>query len=134
MNRRPPKCILGRLREIPVDMGMFGFVIWCVIGPKEDLLAYVNWRHDAEDFNPLPEASGLHFSGPGNADTGPVIWIGPRAPRSAQDIGTLAHEAVHAVREMMQDWAKMQINADTQEVLAHGVHYVVETVLKEVRK
>ena len=126
-----PKKILGRLREVRVHMGQFDFTIWAIIGPLEDAQKYVEWRLDCVLAEPdVGDVDGLCFEGaPGK---GPVIWL-PRVPRSADDIGSLAHEACHAVREMMVDWAGMRLNRDSDEVLCHGVGHVVKTVLSSVR-
>ena len=125
-----PKKILGRLREVRVHMGQFDFTIWTVCGPLADVKRYVEWRLDCVLVDEATEVDGLCFEGtPGR---GPIIWL-PRIPRTADDIGSLAHEACHAVRDMMGDWAGMQLNKDSDEVLCHGIGHVVKTVLSEFR-
>ena len=59
----------------------------------------------------------------------PVIAL-PRMPKTAEEIGTLAHEAVHAVDDIMEHIRE----GATQEVFAHSVGAVVRGVLKWKKK
>jgi len=130
--RWAPKRVKGRLKEIRTHMGQFDFTIWTVVGPAADLDSYIEWRHEClyEKRSDKRQAMGLCFQG--FEDHGPIIWL-PKPPRTAEEIGTLAHEACHALVEMM-DWMGTEIKKDTDEILCHGVGHIVSNVLAELRK
>lgn len=50
----------------------------------------------------------------------------PRFPKTAEEIGTLAHEASHAITDIFQNIAETK----SQEVYSHSVGAVVREVLK----
>ncbi len=126
-----PREVLGRLREIHVHFGMFDFAVYCVVGPANDLSAYIAWRRGHSNLVPDREASrGRYY--PGRGEYGPIIWI-PRRPRSPREHGTLSHEVCHVVREMY-DWVGMQLDESTEETFCHAVGFAVTTILTELRK
>lgn len=59
----------------------------------------------------------------------PVIAL-PHKPRTAQEIGSLSHEAVHAIEDIFMK-VQEPLNG---EIFAHSVGAIVRTVLKEARK
>jgi hypothetical protein len=125
---------LGRLREICVDLGMIENGVNCVVGPYADLPAYVAWENDEPAAaNPriwADEPRGCYEYRRGYR---PIIWL-PRVPRTPREIGTLAHEALHAIRPIMQDWVGIEFDRDTQEVYCHALSHVVTTILTELRR
>jgi hypothetical protein len=128
MARPAPKSVRGRLQEIRVDLGMFDNGLLCVVGPYEDLPRYVAWKHESPGSASArwanePKGCYVHRTG-----YRPVIWI-PRKPRTPDEYGTLAHEALHAVRWLMQDWADIDFDHDTQEVYCHALSHCVREVL-----
>lgn len=54
----------------------------------------------------------------------------PKYPKIPEQIGTLAHEAVHACRNILD---KIGENS-SEEILEHSVGAVVRTVLQKSRK
>ena len=124
-----PKAALGRLKEIRVDLGMFDNTVICVVGPYSDLPAYVAWKHESPGAANLrcwsPEPKGAYEYSHGHK---PIVWI-PRKPRTPAEFGTLAHELLHAIRAIMQDWAGIHFDRDTQEVYCHAIGFCMAEVL-----
>ena len=59
-----------------------------------------------------------------------IVWL-LHAPTSPAAIGTLAHEALHAI---VQIFKTIPMTADNDEVYAYAVEHVVEEVLNDFRK
>ena len=118
------------LREVRIHMGMFDFTVLVITGDYEKALRFVAWKFEEEDLNHIDnygyEARGKTFMRGGYV---PVIWI-PRRPVTAQEHGTLAHEAVHAVKFMFQ-WAG--VSTDEDEVFGHAVGHIVAGTLTGLR-
>lgn len=78
------------------------------------------------DLNIFKDNDGFCLYGSKNK---PLIIL-PGAPRSALEIGTLAHEAVHAVNHIFE-WLEQPTDG---EIFAYSVGAVVRETLKAVRK
>lgn len=126
---KAPRRVLGRLREVRVHFGMFDFAFYCVVGPLEDVPAYVAWRNDDPDYPEPPPARGYCFY---HDRKPPIVWL-PRCPRTPREHATLAHEVFHVVRAMAE-WHGLKLCAETNEVFAHALGFGVATVLTELRK
>lgn len=83
--------------------------------PKEEHEAAVNWLGDT--------MRGLCFY---RSDCHPVVAL-PAVPKTAAEIGTLAHEATHAVCHLME-----KMGADDDELRAHSVGAVVRHTLAHI--
>jgi hypothetical protein len=126
-----PKSALGRLKEIRVDWEMYNFAVHCVIGPHEDLVPYVLFRHrHIYDAPRKPDIAGLYF--PSLPKRGGILWL-PVAPRRPAQIGYLAHEVAHAVMDLTRH-ASFRLNGKTEETICYAIAHGVETILKGVRK
>lgn len=64
-------------------------------------------------------------------DCHPLIVL-PRSPKTPQEIGTLAHEATHAILDIYDKVGEDNI-AHTEEVFCHSVGAVVREVLKKLK-
>ncbi len=82
------------------------------------------WHHDtlSDEVLDIESRRGICLY---KKDCHPVIVL-PRRPKTAQEIGTLSHEAVHAVNDIFN---KIQAFKD-DETFAHAVGAVVRGVLK----
>jgi hypothetical protein len=82
------------------------------------------WGHDRNDTgSQLTDRRGVCFYA---KDCHPIIAL-PHKPKTPQEIGTLAHEATHAVRNIFE---KLQ-EESSDEIFAHSVGAVVrETLIK----
>jgi|WetSurMetagenome_2_1015567.scaffolds.fasta_scaffold23018_3 hypothetical protein len=80
---------------------------------------------------PMEDIKSDHFNGRGVCfhmdGVFPVIAM-PDIPRTAEQIGTLAHEAVHAVDDI---WKKIGENT-SGEAYAHSVGAVVREILSQL--
>jgi hypothetical protein len=72
---------------------------------------------------PLGERRGSTYH---RSDCHPVIYL-PRKPKTKEEIGTLAHEAVHAVNHIFD---MIEDDNRSTEVFAHSVGAVVKGALK----
>jgi hypothetical protein len=84
-------------------------------------------------YYPMEKIKSDHFNGRGvcfhHEGVFPVIAM-PSIPQSPEEIGTLAHEAVHAIDDIFN-----KIGEDhSGEVYAHCVGAVVRTVLNTLRE
>jgi hypothetical protein len=114
------------LQEVVVHFGAFDYLLTCVAGPPKNVGRYIAWKFDDPGYDcDLSEARGRFFYRKGWA---PVIWI-PRKPRTPEEHGTLSHELLHALREMLVDWAGMPLNVDTDEAFCHAMGHGVRTIL-----
>ena len=99
-------------------------VIVCFGGVKEIRKTLTSWHYpiDFDIESDLINMRGRTYSKKG---CHPVILL-PKKPKTAEEIGTLAHEATHAV-----DWIFNSIGeTHTEEVYAHCVGAIVRGVLK----
>jgi hypothetical protein len=99
-------------------------VIVCFGEPSDIKKTLFKWFHKPADSSivDLQHRRGCCFYAP---DCHPVIAL-PHFPKTGEEIGTLSHEAVHAVSDIFK---KIEEN-DVNEVFAHSVGAVVRTVLK----
>lgn len=97
-------------------------VIVCWGNPKHIKKVLKNWHYPKEDVtSSLMDRRGVCYYNP---QCHPVIAL-PDKPKTAQQIGTLAHEAVHAIENIYQ-----KINeVPSGELFAHSVGAVVRKVL-----
>jgi hypothetical protein len=118
-------------REVSIHMGAFDYEITVIVGPQAGVEDYIRQYHKNPEF--IDEFSGsasavcYHLE---HDDV--VIWL-PRVPRNSQQIGVLAHEAVHAAWHMLR-WANVPLNDDTEEVFSHAVGRIVNTTLEKLRE
>lgn len=82
---------------------------------------------------PLDQLDEAYFNGRGVCfyfpGLPPLIAM-PRAPKTNEEIATLAHEAVHAVNDIFEKIGEERGG----EVFAHSVSAIVEIVLEEYKK
>lgn len=83
-----------------------------------------SWHHDtlSDEALDIESRRGVCLC---KKDCHPIIIL-PRKPKTAQEIGTLSHEAIHAIEDIF-----MKIQQPTNgELFAHSVGAVVRKVLK----
>lgn len=119
------------LKEILVQWETFNFKVYCVIGLHRHLPAYVKKRHRrAYRDRATSDLRGLYFKN--KPCRGGILWL-PKIPRSADDIGYLAHEIGHAVMDMH---TQRGLNLDTMndETFCYAIAHGVSVVLKGCKK
>lgn len=122
---------LRGLRFAAVHMGVFDFSVHVVVGDLTRALGYARWLYGdpdirlADDHHP---PRGLCFHRPGYC---PIVWI-PSRPRTPRQFSTVAHEAHHAVSYAMR-WAGIEHTAETEEVFAHSLGFLVTRILEIAR-
>ena len=129
--KKNPARRLG-LREKEIKFGTFEYYFTLIVGPRGGVEPYMRWRYQDSDPDTdlAPRAvRACVFTKPGRA---PVMWL-PKPPRSAEDIGTMAHEAMHVVKDLM-DWAHIGLGDESEEAYCHALGFVVRSVLEELRK
>lgn len=86
-----------------------------------------SWGHGRSDVSKeLEQRRGACFYA---KDCHPIIAL-PKKPKTPEQIGTLAHEATHAITNIFE-----KIEEDTSnEIFAHSVGAVVREVLKSIDK
>ena len=98
-------------------------VVVCWGKPEEIKRIMKLWHHKIMDGEKdLENRRGVCFYA---KDAHPIIAL-PHYPKTAEEIGTLAHEAVHVVEDI---FVKVQENPQG-EIFAHSVGAVVRGVLK----
>lgn len=104
-------------------------VVVCFGKPKEVEKVLRAWGHDPADFmRDLERRRGICYY---TRDCNPVIAM-PSFPRTNEEIGTLAHEAVHAVFNILQKI--QQPVEDAEEIVGHSVGAIVREVLATKKK
>jgi hypothetical protein len=116
------------LKQIVVDMGTFDYHVAVAIGPHRFLQNYVRWANCDPGYTLPDDEYGAFGEVIKRRGYAPLIWI-PHRPRTPREHGTLAHECAHAAIYMM-DWAGIESNLGTQELLAHAIGYLVTSVLE----
>jgi hypothetical protein len=114
------------LKELKVPLGIFDFTVIFVFGPREKLQNYLRWKYEDKNLIVTPSDNPLGECG---WKTGycPVVWL-PHKPKTVRELATLSHECCHAMFDLF-GWARIGINRETEEVLCHGVGFLVKTVL-----
>lgn len=98
---------------------MMDYGIELIVGPARLVPAHVERKFGScpDAFDPDAPPRGMTFRG---HDTQPTVWI-PCVPRSPTDLGTLAHEFLHVLRDALQEWAGMPLTEETDEAWAHAL-------------
>lgn len=101
-------------------------VIVCCGNDKQIAKVLKNWHHNCDDVrSAMTDRRGVCFYA---KNCHPIIAL-HRKPKTADEIGTLAHEATHAVNNIFE---KIEENA-SDEVFAHSVGAVVRETLKGMK-
>lgn len=116
------------LKEITIDFGTFDYSATCIVGPWDNVEKYVRLALNEPDFDAGSKTRGKFFFRDGHP---PIIWI-PRKPRTAEEYGTLSHECMHLVRELME-WAGVTLAYETDEAFCHAMGHSVRTILKALK-
>ena len=99
-------------------------VIVCWGNSKQIAKIVSSWKHPRLDVEKqLIDRRGVCFYA---KDCHPIIAL-PHAPKTPAEIGTLAHEATHAVRNVFEKIGE----ESSDEVFAHSVGAVVRETLKK---
>lgn len=98
-------------------------VIVCWGSPQHISTVIKSWKHKRDDVEEqLKNRRGVCFYA---KDCHPIIAL-PKRPQTAEEIGTLTHEAVHAITNIF-----IKLDEDNyDEVFAHSVGAVVRHVLQ----
>lgn len=116
-------------QSVSVHFGMFDYTVIVIVGPFENVEKYVRWKYEdptGSELNLSGRSRGLCFLRRGWV---PIIWL-PHRPKSPADLGTLAHEAMHAVRFMLVDHVEMPLTRDTDEAFCHAIGHLVAKTLE----
>jgi hypothetical protein len=127
--KKNPARRLG-LREHEIDIDMIGQKFVVIVGAASGVKEYVRWRFDDDKADISADgADACVYTKPEYA---PILWM-PRRPRTAIEIGTLAHEAAHVVKDIM-DCVGIPFADASEEAYSHALGFVVRSVLEELRK
>jgi len=127
---RKKSTLVHGFHEIVIPCDLFAYDVVVIFGPYEKLKGYFTAVYNSEqhvpDFHaPKGIPRGLSVS----HDKYPVtIWM-PRMPRTAREISTLAHEAVHATYVIMEH-VGIEMNGTTDEIWARTLGHIVHKVLE----
>lgn len=117
------------LKSYDFHMGMFDYTVRLVIGDHKKCIELMNWFHEGDawyDDGHEPKGQLFHHQ-----TKCPVMWL-PRVPRTIGEQATLAHESAHAVTRLFM-WAGIPHDTSTDEVYAHGVSFLYESIRKRLR-
>lgn len=87
---------------------------------------------------PVIEEDKIHFDLPGNGKTimleggQTVMWFKEFNPEYSFHIGTIAHEAFHAVHFLFSKM-NIKLSFDSDEAFAYAIGYVAKKVFEELR-
>lgn len=129
--KKNPARRLG-LREIEIPFATFEYYFVLLVGPRAGVEAYMRWRFDDSDPETDLRPSTFRACVFTSKNRAPVLWM-PKTPRSAEDIGLVAHEALHVVKDLM-DWAHIPLGEASEEAYCHALGFVVRSVLEKLRK
>lgn len=120
------------LKEVRLYLGIFDYTIIMVFGAFSRLEKYLQWKYEDPNIkivhpNGIPLGRTSHKGG-----YVPVIWL-PRIPKTNREIATLAHEASHAIDDLIY-WLDIEESNATGEIRGHGIRFIVENVLKLNRR
>ena len=116
------------LKEITIDFGTFDYAATCIVGPWAGVQKYVRWKLDDPTTDVGSVSRGKFFHRDGYS---PIIWI-PRRPRTPEEYGTLSHECMHLIREVM-GWAGVVLTYETDEAYCHAMGHAVRTILRGLK-
>lgn len=121
------------LQAIEVHFGVFNTWLLVVIGQEKAAAKYA--KHYFEDEDCWPTEGHLRIGrfmvSNVNHELSPMLWL-PRRPRTPKEYGTLAHECMHAVYQVM-NWADLSLNSDTEEAYCHSIGFLVTKILTEAK-
>ena len=129
-----------KLNLIAIDthMGMLDYSIRCIFGGETNSYKYIdnifeNKENSVQDIYNDEQmgnvARGVTFYKTGYV---PIIWM-PRQPKTPREHATFAHEVIHAVNHLF-GWANIPLSKDTEEVFAHSVAHVIDSVYTKLKK
>ena len=101
-------------------------VIVCFGSPKEIKKVLRKWGHHPADI--VLDVEGRRGICYHTKNCHPVIAM-PSFPKNAKEIGTLAHEAIHAIGYIF----RMIEQDSAEEVYAHSVSAIIRTVLEGLK-
>lgn len=117
------------LKKFDVHFGTFEYTVCCIVGPYESAKKYARWKMDDPDIRFADTAPrGMCLTSEGWV---PILWI-PRAPRTAREYGSLAHEVLHAVTYMLNSWTNVRLTLDSDEVYCHAVGHLMTSILESL--
>lgn len=112
---------LSPFQDFHIHCGTFDFGFNVILSEdKERCAKYVNEKLEMERFSSLDfESLGKVFFRGGYC---PVLWL-PKYPTTHGEIGTLNHELLHIVIEVM-GWAGISLSPSSEEAFTHLMKYV----------
>jgi hypothetical protein len=116
-------------QQVAIHFGTFDFTIFVIAGPFKNVEKYARWKMDDDTISVEGRPRGLCFLRP---DYCPLVWI-PRRPRTSREHGSFAHEMLHAIRNMLVDWAGLPLTRDTDEAFCHAMGHGVTKALEGLR-
>jgi hypothetical protein len=128
----------GAFQKHRIHLTTYNYALWLVVGdPKRTLALMRNvWElTPATDDLPSPESfarcRGRCCSrGP---DHCVFLWF-PRVPRTPREIATVAHEALHAVGHILDQWACVKYDSNNDEPYTHLLACIVAESLARMRR
>ena len=114
------------MKIIKIDFSPFEYGVTVCIGDYKEFSKYIKRKTgkttDSGPYGSLGQCAHVK-------DWCPFIWI-PRKPKTAREVGTLAHEAVHAGLWLL-DWVGANAEVGNDEFFGHIVGYIVTQVLSK---
>lgn len=106
-------------------MGVFDYSVDIIIGPKDKAWTFVSNKYGDDEIRPIGNERGMCFCRTGFT---PTVWI-PEPAVTPRQIGTLAHEALHACIHLMA-WAGVKVDEDDDETLCHALAWIVVNMVE----
>lgn len=126
----------GKSKTIIVDTGVFAQQVMFHFGEKQDLVDELTEYFGESDVIAITDAMqdsdstvlGKTLSLP----KGTLIYM-PHTPVSAEDVGVLEHEILHAVFFITKEIG-IEYSSESEEVYTYLLEYLTQSVLEELQK
>lgn len=110
---------IKEIQLIPIEFPQIDtFIHYFVCSDRKKVSAFIKERFD-RDYKCTGSGLTMHDKG-----KDPIVWLYDKRPH------VVAHEMIHAVRDMFKDIGHAYITDDNDEFFAYYVDYCVKEVLK----
>ena len=133
MKEKPtkPRKVVTDFQSFSIHCGTYDFSFHVILSSdKKKSADFVNEKLRKDIFTPEDfEVLGKVFFRGGYA---PVLWL-PSYPLTNKEIGTLNHELLHIVFEVM-GWAGISLSHSSEEAFTHLMKYITTQFYEQAKK